>query len=88
MNTHPIKHTGLQGSQAQELLSLWSWGVPASQHKRVLANWDAHQISLVKSLCTAQSLATTHFLRDEWVGLTVPTLPQLGLSENSPIGGC
>ena len=55
MNTHPIKQTGLQGSQAQELLSLWSWGVPASQHKRVLANWDAHQISLVKS-CVQLSL--------------------------------
>ena len=43
MNSQVKRYTGqgLGGSEAQTLLSLWSWGMSPSQHTDVLPNLEA-----------------------------------------------
>lgn len=59
MNSQVKRYIGqdLEGSLVQELLSLWSWGVPLSFHLDMFTNSKTLQSFVFKSVYRALSLA-------------------------------
>lgn len=48
-----VHRHGLEGSQAQKLLSLWNWGAPPPRHVGPFTNMEARQLFLRILICSA-----------------------------------